>query len=107
LETATTKGKEITMKEIKLRQKGWTIEGEALLSLWGGGEGYIPMDKRFIPLGKLTKENLHRCINDGRFGCESILSATCHISIAFGEFDMYERAIEISKPNQILVYRGI
>lgn len=94
-------------KEIKLKQKGWTIEGKALLNLWGGGEGYIPMDKGFIPLGKLTKENLHRCINDGQFGCERILSATCHISIAFGKFDMYERSIEVGKPNPDLVCRGI
>jgi len=56
-------------KTITLEQTGIVIQGIALLNLWGGGQGEIIMDEKRIPLNKVSKENILRCVNDARFGC--------------------------------------
>jgi len=96
------------MKTITLKQVGWRVKGVSTVKPWGGGKGTIVMDDTFIPLGKLTKGNLHRCINDGRFGVEAILSAECDIYREFEKgFTEYERTILISKPDPKLWCTGI
>jgi len=75
------------MKELNIKQIGISVEGEALINLWGGGQGTISMDRTFLPLDKATKTNILRCVNDGGFGCESIESAEIDI------YDVYEHHI--------------
>lgn len=79
----------MSKKTITLEHIGYTVGGQAELSLWGGGSGWIEMDKRFIPAEKLTKTNLLGCINDGQFGCQAITSVTMEI------YDTYENSTHI------------
>lgn len=72
------------MKTVTLKQIGIQVQGEAMLNLWGGGKGTIDMESYFLPLGKATKTNILRCVNDNGFGCESIESAYIDI------YDVYE-----------------
>ena len=96
------------MKSVTLKQTGWHVTGEAVISTWGGGQGTIRMDPTFVPLGKMTKENLHRCINDGRFGCQSIDQGVLEVSVEYeGRYREYDRTIFIDNPNPRLVCRGI
>jgi hypothetical protein len=86
------------MESITLKKIGYRIEGYAVISLWGGGVVKVKMDDNFIPLGKMTAENLYRCINDGRYGCESIDEA--HVDI----FDAYEQ--DFHKWNRKVIVKG-
>lgn len=72
------------LKTRVLKQIGYRITGEALLNLWGGGQGYIKMNRTDIPFNKFNKTNLLKSINDGGFGCESIEEAEILI------YDLYE-----------------
>lgn len=58
---------------------GYKITGEAFLSLWGGGEGWVMMQPTYLLKGRLSKGNLLRCVNDDGLGCEAILSVDIHI----------------------------
>ena len=96
------------MKVVTLKQTGWHVTGEAVISLWGGGQGTITITPTFVPLGKMTKDNLHRCINDGRFGCRGIDQAVMEVSTQFeGGYREYDRTIYVDSPNPQLVCRGI
>ena len=96
-------------KTITLTQVGWRVEGVAHLSLWGGGQGTINIDSQFVPLGELTKEALHRCINDAGFGCVSIDAAELYVAEEYegGHREDNWRTIYIDNPNPQLVCRGI
>ena len=48
----------------------YIVEGEAVLNLWGGGQGRIVMDSYHI--NEATPEEICSNANDGQFGCESI-----------------------------------
>lgn len=98
----------ITIPSVTLKQVGWRVVGETLLNLWGGGQGVMVMDPSSIPLGRLTKDNLHRCINDGGMGCESIESAILQVAEEY-ECGVYLdwREIKIKNPNPALVCRGV
>jgi len=71
-------------RKVTLKQVGYLVEGIAIINMWGGGRGFVDMDKRKLPLGKMCKSNLLSCINDGRFGCESFEGADIMVS------DLYE-----------------
>ena len=73
-------------KQITLNQIGYRIKGEAILNLWGGGAGSIPMQSKDIV--ELTTENVIRSINDNGFGCESFAGAEVDI------YTLYERDVE-------------
>lgn len=93
-----------------MRQTGIVIQGVATLNLWGGGQGEIIMDQRYIPLEKISKENILRCVNDAQFGCESIESASIEIYTAYdnGAYTEFDRTIEATRPEYNLFYcRGI
>ena len=95
-------------KTVTLEQTGWKVEGLALINLWGGGQGEIPIKPSTIPLGKLTKESLHRAINDGGFGCESIQSATLYVGEIYqGGYVQNWRRVYIDNPRHDLVKRGV
>jgi len=95
-------------KTVTLEQVGWRITGHAIVTLWNGGQGRIAMNETFIPFGQMTRDNLHRSINDGRFGCESIESAEVAILDAFENgYTEYNRTLCVDKPDSHLVCRGI
>jgi hypothetical protein len=62
-----------------IKQTGYVIEGDAYIDLWGGGSGMVRMNATFIPLGKFSKSNMLRAVNDGGFGCQRISSADIDI----------------------------
>lgn len=68
------------VKTITATLVGYEIAGEARVSLWGGGEGTMVMDKEFLPLEHFSKDNALRCVNDGGFGVESIDGARVEIT---------------------------
>ena len=84
-------------KTVTLKQTGYSISGESVLNLWGGGQGTIDISAGIIPLDKLSKENLLKCVNDGRFGCESIDCARVIIEDLYEDgYTQYNCEIEIS-----------
>jgi hypothetical protein len=98
------------MKEKKIKQTGITIQGTALLNLWGGGQGEIIMNEKYIPNDKISKDNILRCINDAKFGCESIESADVDIFITYehGFANEFDRTIHVeNKRYQQFYCRGI
>ncbi len=92
-------------KEIVTTSKliGIEITGIAILNMWGGGSGEIEMEKYFLPLEHITKDNIIRCVNDNGFGCESIESATIDIELVYKDNNSYrkiyepDRTIELGK----------
>jgi len=72
-------------KRVTLQQIGWKITGTALVRLWDGSTGTIEMNPTRLMLGQLTKKRLRESINDAKFGCETILSATVYI------YEMYQK----------------
>ena len=68
-------------RQIVLNQIGYVVKGEALLNLWGGGQGTVPVNPTFIE--ELTTENVLKAINDNGFGCESFAGADVDICIAY------------------------
>lgn len=59
-----------TEDAISLEFTDYIVEGEAVLNLWGGGQGRIVMDSYHID--EVTPEEICSNANDGQFGCESI-----------------------------------
>lgn len=96
-------------KKKTIRQTGYTIRGNATINCWGGGRGQIEMDKTFIPFKKLNKDNLLGCINDGRFGCQSIENAEVEVYIKYDNgSEEYDRSIYVThKPHLQLACKGI
>ena len=89
-----------------LELRGYQITGTANINLWGNVKSRVQMDKSFIPLDKiprktrLEREMIVSCINDGQFGCESILSANVEIQ------EVYELTVNNYEGNAdyVLVY---
>ncbi len=92
---------------ITLYHTGYIVEGESILSMWGGGEGTIDMKPCYIPKDKLSKTSLLECVNDAMFGCKSILGATIHIYDDYeGNVQVYRKTI-ILDPNYCKIYQGL
>jgi hypothetical protein len=87
-------------KTKNINQIGYVIRGVAILSLWGGGLGAIDMDPVFIPFDLFSKTNMLRAVNDGGFGCESIVSADIKILIKYdnGSVEMNHVFYNVSAP---------
>ena len=64
----------MSMKTITLKQVGWYFEGEAVINMWGGGQGSVCMTP-WQTTGEFSEKEMVYGINDGQFGCESIDSA--------------------------------
>lgn len=95
------------MRTKTIKQKGFYISGEALLNLWGGGQGTIEMKRYYLPFDKCTPKNILRCVNDNGFGCESIESAIIDISIVYDNgCSEYERMFEIDHPIHTQYFSG-
>lgn len=67
--------------ETKTPVNDFLIKGTALLNLWGGGQGTIEMTAtRFKTKdGKLTLSDIANNLNDGGFGCKSIVKANASV----------------------------
>ena len=72
------------MKELSLDHRGYTISGVVKVKLWDGNEGWIGMKDTFIPADQLSHNTIKRCVNDGGFGCRSILKAEIDICDTYG-----------------------
>lgn len=89
-------------KTVTLAQIGYRIRGTAAIKLWGGQMGTIEMDPEFLPLKKLSPDNLKRLINDGQFGCESVINAELEIFDVYGtqdllgSFELWDRCISVT-----------
>jgi hypothetical protein len=84
------------MRTKRIRQIGIVVGGEALINCWGGGQGIIEMDKKFIPNGQITHNRILNAINDGQFGCESIECATVDLYIKYDNCSLeYDRTIQV------------
>ena len=79
-------------KTVTLELTGYEMGGTSVINLWGGGQGTIQMDiVKFSPDKKPTRAMLAKEINDGRFGCESIETATVILYAIYGySFKAYE-----------------
>ena len=87
------------MRTKTIKQTGFSIQGKALLNLWGGGSGEIVMNPTFLPFDKTTPKNILRCVNDGSFGCQSIESADIIIYIKYDNGNIeYDRTIYVEHP---------
>ena len=58
-----------------VRLSRYEVYGTARVALWGGGKGELDMDNMRLEPDQLTADNVMRCVNDGRYGVEAILSA--------------------------------
>ena len=95
------------MRTVILKQTGYEVSGVATIHLWSGRDTKVEMNKSSVPLGKITKDTLLKCINDGGFGCECILSATVYIWDVFENgYEEFNRSIHIPHPKAELVQRG-
>ena len=84
--------------KVTLKQTGYTIQGESVVNAWGGGQGIMQMDENFIPLDSLTVNALLGCVNDGRFGVESIESADLDVYMQYENgYKEFDRTIHLSK----------
>ena len=68
------------MKSLTCKLTGYQIVGMAAIKLWGGGEGTIPMYPTRINSNEPpTLSQIQTAVNDGGFGCESILGAVVRV----------------------------
>jgi len=98
------------MKDLLLKFVGYQVAGIASLDLWGGGEGTIEMNPRFIDKDKLSASTLKSCINDGGFGCQKITAAELVIYKVYGEYPyykQYDRTINLNQQQCLDGLRGI
>ena len=67
-----------------VKQIGYVIVGMTALSLWGGGDGNIPMKPVKINQESFpTAEQIREAINDGGFGCEFMEGAVVRVDTLF------------------------
>lgn len=70
------------IRETTVPKQKFYCSGTSKINLWGGGSGIITMDPFKIEIKddeKLTTKIVFNNINDGGFGCESVVS--CNIDI--------------------------
>ena len=72
------------MNILSCKQIGFQIVGMAAISLWGGGEGTIPMYATRINSDvPPTMEQIRAAVNDGGFGCQSIMGAVVRVDTLY------------------------
>lgn len=100
MKTEITKTKTVHLTGIEIR-------GEAVLNLWGGGQGSIEIEPYFLPLQHATKDNILRCVNDNGFGCESIEQADIDIySVYSDRATSFERTLVANSPVHKKLFLG-
>ncbi len=72
------------MKTLTVKQIGYEITGMAAINLLGGGSGTIPMyPTRLTQEKEPTAQQIQEAVNDGGFGCESILGALVRVDTLY------------------------
>jgi hypothetical protein len=103
----------VLTKTVVKKSTGLYITGKVSVSMWRGGKGLIEMTPQYISNTKdLTKSLLLSCVNDGKFGVESIDSVELHFDLVFDDGTReYLRHISLDKEQcaryQNLFCRGI
>lgn len=97
------------MKTKTITQTGYLVKGTATIKRWGGDEGNVKMDENFIPYNKLNKSNLLGCINDGQYGCQSVIYAELDIYIKYDNGSTeFDRTIYTDhRPHLDFAFKGI
>lgn len=88
---------------ITLKLTGYRVEGYAHVLLWGGQEADVAMD----PFTVEDKADIPKYINDGRYGCEAILSAECRISKSYQGFLQFDETRDYSRKEINQRNRGV
>lgn len=88
---------------LTLHFTGYRVEGSVRVLLWGGQEAEVAMD----PFTVQDKADIPKYINDGRYGCEAILSAECHISKSYQGFLQFEETRDYDRKEINQKNRGI
>jgi hypothetical protein len=83
------------MKTITLKKTGYYIQGQADLSLWGGGNASIEMTP--FKVKDIKEKTLLENINDAGFGVEEINGAICCIYEDFEGTHKYLKTVEVGK----------
>jgi hypothetical protein len=93
------------MKTKLIKQTGILISGISQVTLWDGSHGEIDMHTEFLPLGQITKERLLNCVNDGRFGVQSIDSADIEIYTKYDNGSTeFDRTIPAYLPQHVCLF---
>ncbi len=87
------------MKDLLCKFKGYEVEGIAWILCWGGQEGHIRMDKRFIE----SEKDINKAINDAGFGCQRIMYAWVHVYAIFdheARLFLYDKYVNLLNPDE-------
>lgn len=69
------------MRQKVLRQKGIAIGGDMVVTTWNGEDVEVRMNLRYLPMDKISKDNIIKACNDGGFGAEAIRNARIDVFI--------------------------
>jgi len=96
-------------KELILDHRGYTVKGIVKVELWDGEIGYLTVMPMFIPVDKLSAGAVKKAINDGQFGCKSILEAKITIFDTYGNqgFNVKNREMTLNSKQCFYGTRGI
>ena len=93
-------------KSITLKHIGYRCSGVATINLWGGGQSSICMNEWDIAIDDI--QSIISGVNDGKFGCESIHSASVIIYDVYQQnIKQYNRTIYLKKDELKNTKRGI
>ncbi len=101
------------MRTVTLKQNGIRIHGDVLIKTWNDEEAEIRMAPKFLPLDKISKDNILSACNDGGFGAKEILAAKIDVCITYGcdrvnTYEEYQKTINIGHPDHLQkIQRGI
>jgi hypothetical protein len=93
-------------REKTVRATGIIVTGTARLCLWGGGEGSVQMEPRFLPFEHSSEDNILRCVNDNGFGCESVKSAEVKVSLLFDDGSVDPEGEISAGPERAALFNG-
>jgi hypothetical protein len=96
-------------KELMLDHRGYTVKGVVKVELWDGEIGYLTVLPMFIPANKLSAGAIKNAINDGQFGCKSILEAKITIFDTYGDqaYNVKNRVMTLNSKQCFYGTRGI
>lgn len=66
---------EVHYKETRIPTNEFRMSGTSTLMLWGDDKGSMVMDETEFNANELTRAVMYANLNDGQFGCQSIISA--------------------------------
>lgn len=88
---------------ITLKFTGYHVSGNAHVLLWDGTEADVCM----TPFKVQDKADIPKYVNDGKFGCETILSAECHVSRCYQGFLVFDEVLDFDRKQINQNNRGV